>query len=254
MLPLYQMLTKAGDGRAIELMARQYRLTQEQTQLAAEALLPAFKEGLRRNASDPYGMGALMAQMASGDHAGFFEDAARAFAPEGKKQGEDILGQLFGSPEVSRAVAAQAAQATGIAQETLKAMLPAMAAMLMGGLNKQASGEIGQEAGGMPHNPFLQAMQEIMRAGMTPPTPTPTGRQSTQGTSPFDNPFARIMQDMMEAAQPKPEPPRNPSGRPRNTYDDLFSQMFETGRQTREDYERGMREIFERFGDQPHPK
>lgn len=247
MLPLYQMLTQAGDGRAIELMARQYRLTQEQAQLAAEALLPAFKEGLRRNASDPYGMGALMTQMASGQHARFFEDAARAFAPEGKKQGEDILGQWFGSPEISRAVAAQAAQATGIAQETLKAMLPSMAAMLMGGLNKQASGEIGQQPGDLPDNPCLHAMQEMMRAGMTPPAP-PSAGPATSGTSPFDNPFTRIMQDMMDAARPKPEAPTNPSGRPRTTYDDLFAQMFETGRQTREDYERTMREIFERGG------
>ena len=55
-----------------------------------------------------------------------------------------------------------------------------------------------------------------------------------------------MMQDMIEATRPKPEPPANPSGRPRNTYDDLFSQMFETGRQTRADYEKAMREIFER--------
>lgn len=245
MLPLYQILAQAGDGRAIELLARQYRLTQEQAQLAADALLPAFREGLRRNASDPYGMGGLMAQMASGQHARFFEDAARAFAPEGKKEGDDILGQLFGSPDISRAVAAQAAQATGIAQETLKAMLPSMAAMLMGGLGKQATGELG--AGGEPENPFFKMMQDAMRAGM-PPAPPPPKQEGFE--NPFDNPFTRMMQQMVEATVAKPEPPKNPSGRPRNAYDDLFSQMFETGRQTREDYEKAMRGIF----DQSRPK
>ena len=105
MLPLYQILAQAGDGRAIELMARQYRLTQEQAQLATDALLPAFREGLRRNASDPYGMGGLMAQMASGQHARFFEDAARAFAPEGKEGGATTIlrARSSCSPEVSRA-------------------------------------------------------------------------------------------------------------------------------------------------------
>lgn len=245
MLPLYDLLSRAGDGRAIELMARQYRLSQEQAQLAAEALLPAFREGLRRNAADPYGMGLLMSEMAGGRHAAFFEDVARAFAPEGRKKGDDILGHLFGSPEVSRAVAEQAAQATGIAQETLKAMLPAMAAMLMGGLGKQASGEVSDRTGGEAENPFYQMMQEMMRVGMTPPAPSPR-TQGAAGPNPVDNPFTRMMQDMIEATRPKPEPPANPSGRPRNTYDDLFSQMFETGRQTRADYEKAMREIFER--------
>ena len=248
MLPLYDLLSRAGDGRAIELMARQYRLSQEQAQLAAEALLPAFRAGLRRNAADPYGLGLLMSEMAGGRHAAFFEDAARAFAPEGRKKGDDILGHLFGSPEVSRAVAEQAAQVTGIAQETLKSMLPAMAAMLMGGLGKQASGEISGTTGGEAENPFLQMMQEMMRAGITPTAP-PHRAQGAAGPNPFDNPFTRIMQDMFEATRPKPEVPTNPSGRPRNTYDDLFSQMFETGRQTREDYENAMREIFERYRD-----
>lgn len=251
MLPLYDLLSRAGDGRAIELMARQYRLSQEQAQLATEALLPAFREGLRRNAADPAGMGALMSEMAGGRHQRFFDDAAHAFSPDGKKDGEDILGQLFGSPEISRAVAAQAAQATGIAQETLKAMLPSMAAMLMGGLGKQASGELGAQAGDAAQNPFLKMMQDAMQAGM-PPVPPPQKRADFQ--NPFDNPFARMMQEMVEATRPKPEPPKNPSGRPRNAYDDLFSEMFETGRQTREDYEKAMRGIFEEFADRSLPK
>jgi hypothetical protein len=245
MLPLYDLLSRAGDGRAMELMARQFHLSQEQARLAAEALLPAFREGLRRNSADPYGIGVLMSEMASGRHGRFFEDATRAFAPEGRREGDDILARLFGSPEVSRAVAAQAAQATGIAQGTLKSMLPAMAAMLMGGLDKQARGEIGDGPGGIPENPFLQAMQEMMRAGMPPPAPP--GKEQARTASPFDNPFTRFMQEMVEASQPKPEPPKNPSGRPRNTYDDLFSQMFETGRQTRDEYEKAMRDIFEQY-------
>lgn len=245
MLPLYELLSRAGDGRAIELMARQYRLSQEQAQLAAEALLPAFREGLRRNAADPHGIGLLMSQMAGGRNAGYFDDAARAFAPEGRREGDDILGQLFGSPEVSRAVAAQAAQATGIAQETLKAMLPSMAAMLMGGLGKQASGELGARSA--PENPFLKMIQEAMQAGMPPAQPPQKERQGFH--NPFENPFSRMMEEMVEAMSPKPEPPKNPSGRPRNAYDDLFSQMFETGRQTREEYEKAMKGIFERRPD-----
>ena len=51
MQPLYEML--AQNGQAVELMARQFNLSQQQAQLAMEALMPAFSQGLKRNASDP---------------------------------------------------------------------------------------------------------------------------------------------------------------------------------------------------------
>ena len=53
--------------------------------------------------------------------------------------GNNVLGQLFGSKEVSNAVAAQAAATTGVGQAILKQMLPVIAAMVMGGLSKSAS-------------------------------------------------------------------------------------------------------------------
>ena len=72
--------------------------------------------------------------------------------PEGIADGNAVLGRLFGSKDVSRAIAAQAAQMTGIGQEIYKRMLPAMADTLMGGLFKETSGQIPQMAdGGIVH-------------------------------------------------------------------------------------------------------
>ncbi|TGQ25350.1 DUF937 domain-containing protein, partial [Mesorhizobium sp. M00.F.Ca.ET.216.01.1.1] len=119
----------------------------QQTQAAVQALLPAFSQGLQRNTADPYGMGAFITAMASGQHAKYFEDATRAFSPQGIDEGNGILGHLFGSKDLSRAVAAQAAQATGLSQQVLQQMLPAMASMMMGGLFKQTNNQM-QAAGG----------------------------------------------------------------------------------------------------------
>ena len=44
-----------------------------------------------------------------------------------------------------------------------------------------------------------------------------------------------------------PQPQTNPSGRPRNPFDDLFGKMFETGAQQRDDYQKGMESIFDQF-------
>ncbi len=51
-----------------------------------------------------------------------------------------------------------------------------------------------------------------------------------------------------ETPEPEPRRPRaNPSGRPRTPYDDLFGDMFETGRQTRDEYQKSMESVFDRF-------
>jgi hypothetical protein len=264
MLPLYDMLANADNGRAFDLLARQFDLSRQQAELAVEALLPAFSQGLKRNASDPYGLGDFLSAISTGQHAKYFEDAARAFQPSGVEEGNGILGHLFGSKELSRAVAAQASQATGIAQETLKQMLPVLAAMIMGGLFKQSTGQM---PGAAPRNPLTEILEQMMRQGQprreagsaANPFDNPFGKVlegmfggGTAGgqrapQSPFDNPFGRIFEEMMSGGWRKPEPKANPSGRSRNPYDDLFDGMFETGAKTRDDYQKGMESVFDQF-------
>lgn len=201
MLPLYEMM--AQNGRAVELMARQFNLSQQQAALAMEALAPAFSQGLKRNTSDPYGVSNFLQALASGSHAKYYDDAANAFSPAGMAEGNGILGHLFGSKELSRAVAAQAAQATGIQQEVLKQMLPAMASMLMGGLFRQTAGQPQQaQAGGFgaSGNILGEIIDQMMKQGggmmgqpqqrqAPPPQPNPM--------DPFDNPFGKILKDML---------------------------------------------------------
>ncbi|WAX94987.1 DUF937 domain-containing protein [Aminobacter sp. NyZ550] len=294
MLPLFEMLANAQNGNGMEALSRQFGLSQQQTQSAIEALMPAFSQGLKRNASDPYGLGSFLQAIASGQHAKYFEDASRAFSPQGVDEGNGILGHLFGSKELSRAVAGQAAQATGIGQEVLKQMLPVIASMIMGGLFKQSTGQM-QAASGMggSNNPLGEIIEQMMRqgggmmGGGQQPRQAP---QQTQAPDPFDNPFGKVLQDMFGGgqAQPQPsarqqapqqspygdnplgkifeemlgggraqpdpqpqarqpQPQANPSGRPRNPYDDLFGKMFETGSQQRDDYQKGVESIFDQF-------
>ncbi|TIR97839.1 MAG: DUF937 domain-containing protein, partial [Mesorhizobium sp.] len=144
---LFDIFLQAQNGAGMQALAQQFGLSMQQAQAAVQALLPAFSQGLQRNTADPYGMGAFMTAMASGQHAKYFEDATRAFTPQGIDEGNGILGHLFGSKDLSRAVAAQAAQATGLSQQVLQQMLPAMASMMMGGLFKQTNSQM-QAAGG----------------------------------------------------------------------------------------------------------
>lgn len=291
MLPLFEMLNNAGQGQGVDQFARQFGISQDQAQQAMEALLPAFSQGLKRNAADPYGAGNFLGALASGQHAKYFEDAASAFSAQGMTEGNGILGHLFGSKDVSRAVASHAAQATGLGEDMIKQMLPVLASMIMGGLFKQSTGQM---PGAQPRQAQTQAqaggggmlgdlMEQMMRQMGQQPSSTQSRSRAPSGMSPSDNPFGQILEGMFgggaggssgrsapsggqgnnplgdifdqflrggqgaSQTRREPEPEPNPSGRPRNPYDDLFGQMFETGRQTRDDYERGVENIFEQF-------
>lgn len=287
MLPLFDMLANAQNGNALDQMARQFGLSQQQTQEALAALMPAFSQGLKRNVANPYDLGSFLTALASGQHAKYFEDAARAFSPQGLDEGNGILGHLFGSKELSRAVAAQAAQATGIAQQTLQQMLPALAAMIMGGLFKQSTGQLGAAGFGGQGNPLQEIIEQMMKQGGGFGQPQP--RQQAPQPNPFDNPFGKILEGMFGGGQAQPQPrqapqspygdnplgrifeemlgggrqqaepaprttakpktaPRtNPSGRPRTPYDDLFGDMFEAGARSRDDYQKNVESIFDQF-------
>ncbi|TPI40114.1 DUF937 domain-containing protein [Mesorhizobium sp. B3-1-6] len=303
---LFDIFAQAQNGAGMQALAQQYGLSMQQTQAAVQALLPAFSQGLQRNTADPYGMGAFMTAMASGQHAKYFEDATRAFSPQGIDEGNGILGHLFGSKDLSRAVASQAAQATGLSQQVLQQMLPAMASMMMGGLFKQTNNQLSggqmQAAGGFGggNNPLGEIIEQMMRqSGVAPapqqrqapqPAPNPYGEnplgkvlkdmfgggapqqpQQTQPTqSPYgDNPLGKIYEEMLrqggggfglpggqpapqpQQRQPQPSAPQqpqtNPSGRPRNPFDDIFGKMFETGAQQRDEYEKSVGTIFDQF-------
>jgi len=233
MMPLIDMLNNADNGRAMDLLARQFNLSQQQAQLAVEALLPAFSQGLKRNASDPYGVAGFLGAMASGQHAKYFEDAQNAFSQQGVSEGNGILGHLFGSKDLSRAVAAQAAQATGIGQQVLQQMLPVIASMIMGGLFKQSTNQMA--AAQAASNPLGEIIEQMMRqgGGMMGGAPQPQPRRAPEPANPFDNPFGKVLEGMFGggAAQqaPRQQQPQadNPFGD--NPFGKIFEEMMRGG-------------------------
>ncbi|MBZ9961392.1 DUF937 domain-containing protein [Mesorhizobium sp. BR1-1-14] len=246
---LFDMLAQAQNGSGMQALAQQYGLSMQQTQSAVEALLPAFSQGLRRNTADPYGLGAFMTAMASGQHAKYFEDATRAFSPQGINEGNGILGHLFGSKDLSRAVAGQAAQATGISQQVLQQMLPALASMMMGGLFKQTTNQLAggqmQAASGFGaagSNPLGEIIEQMMRqggglGGAQAPAPQP----SPPSQDPMDNPLGKVLQDMFgggvpqpqSRSQPQPQQTQNPFGD--NPLGKVLQDMFGGGAQPPQD-------------------
>lgn len=276
MLPLFDMMMQAQNGAAMDAIAKQFNLAQEQATKAMAALMPAFSAGLKRSTANPYDFMGLMQSVASGNYGKYFEDMSKAFTPQGINDGNNILSQLFGSKEVSRAVAAQAAQMTGIGQEIYKQMLPVMAGTLMGGLFKQSTGQMSS-----PVNPFVNtAMGETIQAwlestGFAPkqkaaPEPSIFDNPFTQAmqlmfsvpkpepektvANPFlDNPFAKAFQEMMAGmSQPQqaakaPEPPKEEAKEPSESYMDMLNTMFDSGLEVQKSYQKSLETIFEAY-------
>jgi hypothetical protein len=106
----------------------------------ADALLPAILGGFKKQAqtqpSGVEGLGDLLGQLGGGS----LMDDVLSPQPTPVDRGNDVLGQIFGSKDVSRTVAQNAASQSGLDPSLLKKMLPMLAMLVTGYMAKQRSG------------------------------------------------------------------------------------------------------------------
>ncbi len=134
---LLEMIMQAQGGAAAQRAGSQLGLDAAQSQSAVAALLPAISSALKKNTSSPQGLAQLLQALQNGNHEQYLDNPDAMAQPETVTDGNAILGHLFGSKEVSRAVAGRASEQTGISTDLLKKMLPMVATMAMGGLSQQ---------------------------------------------------------------------------------------------------------------------
>ncbi len=143
-MSILEILQQSG---GIETMARELGVNESVAQAGAAALLPSilggFKKTTQAQPSGLDGLGGLLGQLGGGG----LLDSVLGSQPTPVNQGNEILGQIFGSKEVSRTVAAGAEQQTGISSDLLKKMLPVVAMMVAGYMAKQGGDESGNGGG-----------------------------------------------------------------------------------------------------------
>ena len=132
MMNLNDNIQAAQGGQGVSNLASQFGLSPEQTQAAVQAMIPAFSTGLQNTALNPAGLGGLLSQLTSGAHQGAFTDPAQAGAAT--TVGGNVLGQIFGSPQVTDQIGQHASQISGVSPQIIQQMMPIVASMLMGGL------------------------------------------------------------------------------------------------------------------------
>ena len=132
----------------LQSMARELGISESDAARGASALAPAILGGFKKQAqaepSGLEGLGGLLGQLGGGS----LLDNVLAPQATDTSRGNDVLGQIFGSKDVSRTVAQNASSQTGVDQSVLKRMLPMLAMMIAGYMAKQSgTGMPGQSSG-----------------------------------------------------------------------------------------------------------
>jgi hypothetical protein len=133
-MQITDMLAQMGGLKSI---ANELGVSETQVASGASALAPAILGGFKKQAqsesSGLAGLGGLLGKLGGG---GLLDDVLGS-QPTNVNRGNDVLGQIFGSKDVSRTVAQDAAGKTGLSPDLLKKMLPMVAMLVAGFMAKQ---------------------------------------------------------------------------------------------------------------------
>ncbi len=144
-MQIMDMLEQMG---GVQSMAREFGVSEAQAASGAAALLPAILGGFKKQTqAQPAGLEGLIG-MLGGLGGGGLMDEVLAPQPTNVSPGNDILGQIFGSREVSRTVAQNAAGQTGLDPMLLKKMLPVLAMLVAGYMARQGRASTAPQTGG----------------------------------------------------------------------------------------------------------
>ena len=148
-----QMTDILAQMGGLQSMARELGIDESQAASGVAALAPAILGGFKKQAqSQPSGLdglGGLLGKLGGGE----LLDQVLAPKPTDVSGGNDVLGQIFGSKDVSRTVAQNAASQSGLDPALLKKMLPMLAMLVTGYMAKQqaagAEAQLASSGGGL---------------------------------------------------------------------------------------------------------
>ncbi len=134
-------ILSAGGGALVQQLGKQFGLNQGMTETAIKGLLPAITRGISKQ-NDTGGLGNIFEKLGQSNINSYVDSPDIFGQPQAKSNGDAILGDIFGSKDISRSVAKTAAESGGLDYSMMKKMLPMVAGIAFAVLNKknQSSG------------------------------------------------------------------------------------------------------------------
>ncbi len=140
---MLDILRGAQGGNGIDNLASQFGLGRDETEKVLQQVLPAMSAGFKQRTQNPDGLESMLRKIQGTDYEDVYEDPTTLQQDATKARGDQVLAEVFGSKDVSRAVAQKAEFASGIGGTVIKAMLPMIASMVLGGMQKKTSADSG---------------------------------------------------------------------------------------------------------------
>ncbi|MEO1656935.1 MAG: DUF937 domain-containing protein [Pseudomonadota bacterium] len=136
-MSMNQLLQTLQNSGGLDRLASQFGLDAAAAGNLSSMLAPALATAAR-NRMAAGGAEQVVSQLKGEGRAQFFDNPEAASAPDGIQAGQDFLEQLFDSKDAPQALAAEAASRANIDPTMVMEFLPALAAVMQGGLQKQA--------------------------------------------------------------------------------------------------------------------
>lgn len=136
---ILEILMQSQKGGPLDALTSASGLQSNQMQQILGQVLPVLASGIKNGATSQDGLQGLMQALLSGNHSRYIEQPNSIENVNTRLDGNGILGHILGNKDASRALAGHASANTGIDSSLIKKMLPLIATVVMGAMNKSAS-------------------------------------------------------------------------------------------------------------------
>lgn len=145
---LMDAMDEAHGGSAVESLARAFNVTPDQAQAALAVVLPKLTQGLEDRTLSSGGLADVVRSLGATEaHSETITSPGGLLSPQVSDHGNAMLDTVLGGG-TAQSLAGQAAVQSGISGEIMRRMMPAIAAMVMGGIAKRAvAGGLGNVLG-----------------------------------------------------------------------------------------------------------
>ncbi len=174
-MSLLQLVQQAQGGEGLSQLAKSVGLDRSEADILTDMFAPAIGSAAKKKVASG-GLDDLLGSLMGEAQGDMFDNPAQAAAPEGQMQGMNFLRNLMGGERAPQAMAEEAAGRTGIDPSIIMQFLPALAAMMQGGMQRnlpdndltamQRKGGLGELVGGLMGNgkggPDLGALGKLL--------------------------------------------------------------------------------------------
>lgn len=135
------MILQSQKGGALDSLTSMSGLQPNQMQQLLGQVLPVLAGGIKNSTHSQGGLESLLGALNSGNHDRYYDQPNTLSNQNTLLDGNGILGHILGNKDASRSLASHASAKTGIDSSLIKKLLPIIATVVMGAMNKRASSD-----------------------------------------------------------------------------------------------------------------